>query len=618
MKLYLNKNLQKWVISIGLANSFLFILIGLRYNTYIDITNNPSQWFYIIITTIGHMGFISLIGILFPLLLSLISKDKKTLLLLCSLISSVSTIFLIVDYFIFSQYRFHLNRFVLDMLFGGAAKDIFQFSNFMYFVATCAIIVLFSAECLLGWWLWKKHIFLKLKLKRILFVLLGLMITSQLVHALAAANSYSPITKIDNTYPLYFPLTANTLFKKLHLIDPNNSGLDMVPKNKTENKNIKYPLTPLQFSESKRNNILFIVIDCWRSDCLDSLITPNIYKFSKKSLTFKNHYSGSNGTRGSIFSIFYGLPSFAYWNTMKTNKTRPLLMETLANQNYKFGIFGSASLSYPAFNKTVFAGINNLRLTTDTENPAPYAKDTRITEEWLNFMKVNYTAPNEQAFLGFLFYDAAHGYSHPNAKDAPFQPSWTEANYLTLDNDTDPTPFFNLFKNSLNDIDSKVGKVLDNLKKSGALEKTIVIITGDHGQEFNDNKKNYWGHNSNFSEYQLHIPLVIYWPNKSPHVFTNKTSHYDIAPTLLRENQGNTNQIQDYSTGKLLWDADTKNWFVAGSDQNYAVIEKDQITTILYGNYSITTPHMESISDSNLRSNVVFDAMKNTYRFYTN
>jgi membrane-anchored protein YejM (alkaline phosphatase superfamily) len=618
MKLSPAKILQRWMLSITIFNSLLFILLSLKYQAYIDLTNSPLQWFYIMTTSIGHMGLIPLIAVVFPLLLSLIYKNKKVLLLLCSAFNSLAIIYLIVDYFIFSQYRFHLNRFVLDMLLGGAAKDIFQFSNFMYFVAIFSIIALFALESLVGWWLWKKQIFMKLNPRNILLVLLGLMITSQLSHAAAAANSYSPITKTNNIFPLYFPLTANSLCKKLHLIDPNIAKSNKIPQKEHENKSIKYPTKPLQFTKSPKHNILFIVIDCWRSDCLDSLVTPNIYQFAQKSSVFKNHYSGSNGTRGSIFSMFYGLPSFAYWNTMKNNQTRPALMETLAKQNYQFGIFGSASLTYPAFNETVFAGIKNLRLSTNSENQAPYAKDAKITEEWLKFMNSNYKTPNEQPFLGFLFFDAAHGYSHPNAKEAPFQPSWTEANYLTLNNDTDPTPFLNLFKNSLNYIDDQVGKVLKNLNELGVLDNTIVVITGDHGQEFNDNKKNYWGHGSNFSEFQLHIPLVVYWPKKSPQIYSHRTSHFDIAPTLLSENQGSINKMTDYSIGKALWTPSSSRYYIAGSEQNYAVIEKDQITTVLYGNYSITTPHLESISDNNLRSDVIFNAMKDSYRFYTN
>jgi membrane-anchored protein YejM (alkaline phosphatase superfamily) len=39
-----------------------------------------------------------------------------------------------------------------------------------------------------------------------------------------------------------------------------------------------------------------------------------------------------------------------------------------------------------------------------------------------------------------------------------------------------------------------------------------VIVTSDHGEEFNDTGKNYWGHNGNFSPYQVAVPLLVRGP----------------------------------------------------------------------------------------------------------
>jgi hypothetical protein len=50
---------------------------------------------------------------------------------------------------------------------------------------------------------------------------------------------------------------------------------------------------------------------------------------------------------------------------------------------------------------------------------------------------------------------------------------------------------------------------LDLLDKYDIDDNTIVIITADHGQEFNENKLNFWGHNGNFTKYQTQVPLII-------------------------------------------------------------------------------------------------------------
>ncbi|MDP2514042.1 sulfatase-like hydrolase/transferase [Photobacterium damselae subsp. piscicida] len=50
----------------------------------------------------------------------------------------------------------------------------------------------------------------------------------------------------------------------------------------------------------------------------------------------------------------------------------------------------------------------------------------------------------------------------------------------------------NRYKNALFYIDGLIAKVLKHID----LQNTIIVITSDHGQEFNDNKQNYWGHSA--------------------------------------------------------------------------------------------------------------------------
>lgn len=618
MRSFLKTDIVKWIVSFSIFNSILFILFSFRYSAYIETSSSILSWFYLVMTTIGHLGVIPFLGIVLCLLFSFFIRKFKFILAMSVIFNSIGLIFLTVDSFIFSQYRFHLNKFVFDMLLGGGAGDIFQFSGFMYFITIGSILLLLGFQLFVGNWVWRKKLYLRIRTKPIIIILFSMMIGSHLTHAYASALSFSPVTKNAHIYPLYFPLTANSLIRKLGLIDPDVLAKNKVMKSNHSSANMKYPSHELKFKEATKYNVLFVVIDCWRGDCIDSEITPNIFKYAQNGLNFKDHHSGSCGTRGGIFSLFYGLPSFAYWNTMKANYQRPVFMKTLADQNYNFGIFSSSTVTNPAFHQTVFADIEDLRTRTISENSAPYARDAKLTEEWLDFVDGSYSKEKTEPFFGFLFYDSAHGYSHPDVKNAPFQPSWNDPKYLSLDNETDPKPFFNLYKNSLNYVDSLVGKVMVDLDKRNILENTIVVFTGDHGQEFNDNKQNYWGHGSNFSYAQTHVPLAICWPGKVAQTYTHKSLHYDVATTILTDNQGCLSPAEDYSIGRSLWDTSSLDWFVAGAAQNYAIVEKDQITTTLYGSYSVTTTDMKTLGSESLHSNIVFQAMKKSYKFYTN
>src|SRR5699024_3017075 len=121
-------------------------------------------------------------------------------------------------------------------------------------------------------------------------------------------------------------------------------------------------------------------------------------------------------------------------------------------------------------------------------------------------------------------------------------PSWTSVNYLTLDENTDVEPFFNLYRNSVHFVDALIGKALDKLRAQGMMDDTIIVITGDHGQAFNDTGLGYWGHNSNYSRYQTKVPLVIHWPGRqAPRRIGYFTSHMDIAATLMQRVLGVNN-----------------------------------------------------------------------------
>ena len=95
--------------------------------------------------------------------------------------------------------------------------------------------------------------------------------------------------------------------------------------------------------------------------------------------------------------------------------------------------------------------------------------------------------------------------------------------------------------------------------------KTIIIVTGDHGEEFFE--KGRLGHNSAFVEEQIRTPLVIHVPGQGHNVVTHITSHTDIVATLAPL-LGVRNNASDYTVGQSLFspDYDRKAYMVCGWD----------------------------------------------------
>ena len=69
----------------------------------------------------------------------------------------------------------------------------------------------------------------------------------------------------------------------------------------------------------------------------------------------------------------------------------------------------------------------------------------------------------------------------------------------------------------------------------------MVIVTSDHGMEFDEDGLGFKGHGTAYSDYQMHTPLVLRWPGRPPGRVARRTSHNDVAPTLLTELFGCTN-----------------------------------------------------------------------------
>ncbi len=562
------EQLVRWTIWFFLVNSGVMLLLSLRYFSAAAMSNDLPARIFSLLAATGHFASFALISALITLPLIFLLPRKGVVFAFAQLFMALVLLAMIIDTFVFAQYRYHLNGMVLDLLLGGAALEIFTFSDVVWLLIAALLLGSLVAQWWLGRQVWRWVQRTQRKNYGYVFatLLASVFVTQNVVYAWADASAYTPITKQIRVLPGYAPLTAKKFFDRFGLSSAPNP---MAAMDFERNSGLAYPTHALQcMAPTAPLNILVVLIDAWRFDALTPEVTPNLYKLIDSSWRFENHFSGANSTRTGVFSLMYGIPG-TYWHAMLAERRGSVLIEQLVRDNYRMGIFGSAKLTSPEFDRTVFATIKNLR--TQSQGATPSARDQNITDEFRAFLDAPGGA--DQPFFGFLFYDSPHGYDFPANYPLPFTPSWEQVNYLTLNNDSDPVPFTNRYKNSVHYTDSLVGQVLDTLGAKQLLENTVVVVTGDHGQEFNDNKLNYWGHNSNFSRYQTQVPLLIRWPDQGARHYTHRTSHFDVVPTLLHDVLGCTNPAQDYSSGRRLTDIDEQRLLILSSYEQFALLE---------------------------------------------
>ena len=378
---------------------------------------------------------------------------------------------------------------------------------------------------------------------------------------------------------------------------------------------LNYPLTPIVGEDPKQpTNIMFIVIDSWRADTFNADNSPNLWSYAQNGKIFNQHYSTGNATRTGIFGMFYGIPG-TYWHGMIVNRQSPVFIDRLQALNYQLGLFAAAKLTNPEFHETAFSKVPNLRI--GSSGKVAGGIDEELTQDWLKWYEKR---DRNKPTFSFLFYDSPHGYSFPKDYPHQYKPMLDEVNYLKLSNDSDRSLMMNRYKTSVHYVDSIVKQVLDKLKETGDAENTLVIITGDHGQEVNDNLQNFWGHNGNFTDPQVKVPFAIIGPKiQADKLWNNQvlTSHQDIVPTLMKNYLGVTTKIHDYSVGEdLLGPQIQRDWILTSSYSKYGIVTPKNILEVgAVGQFEILDKKNQPMSDQEPNYAHVQAALEQISRF---
>lgn len=90
----------------------------------------------------------------------------------------------------------------------------------------------------------------------------------------------------------------------------------------------------------------------------------------------------------------------------------------------------------------------------------------------------------------------------------------------------------NLYDAEIRYTDKLLGDLFALLEVSGALERTVVVITSDHGEHLFDH--GFLGHGMSVYEPLMHVPLAIRVPGAAAGVEPAVVEQVDLAPTLLQ------------------------------------------------------------------------------------
>jgi arylsulfatase A-like enzyme len=203
------------------------------------------------------------------------------------------------------------------------------------------------------------------------------------------------------------------------------------------------------------------------------------------------------------------------------------LVDRLKAKGYRTALFMSGDLAFQSVDKFVakrgfdkIADINNIGCSG--------ARYVGSTSEWRNLDTMDdrctvkavmswFDQPSPQPSLAIFWTGNTHWpyFSKPEPRPGEFSQNERLNRYL----------------GALRTSDAAIGAMLDELTRRKALDDTLVIVLGDHGEAFGEH--GFKAHGNTVFEEEVHIPLLIINGAIKGRSFATLGALSDLSPTIL-------------------------------------------------------------------------------------
>jgi len=276
-------------------------------------------------------------------------------------------------------------------------------------------------------------------------------------------------------------------------------------------------------------NVIIISFDALRADALDVYgytpgISPLISRFAEQCVVFERAYTAAPVTPTSFAAAFTGrLPARVFKDWKLT--AEHTLAEAFTSAGYLTAAFmNNAQVSSErGFDR----GFRDYRYYTSSgdmdvlREVMPWFEENKHQKlfAWIHF--INPHSPYAYRKLASQFYDDAY--------EGPYER--TTDNEFETDQPRDIARIRSLYDGEVYFVDFIFGSLVRHLNELGLVEKSVILLTSDHGEEFKE--RGGFQHGKLFEEH-IRIPLLMSHPDVTE-MQRNRTlvSNMDFLPTLL-------------------------------------------------------------------------------------
>ena len=273
------------------------------------------------------------------------------------------------------------------------------------------------------------------------------------------------------------------------------------------------------FGSLKDYNVLLITLDTTRADHLPvygykNVKTPGLDRLAETSFIFEDAIAHVPLTLPSHTSILTGQLPIGHGVRDNEGFLVDPKVETLASilksNGYATAAFVSAFVLDARWGlnqgfDSYFDHFNQYREVNRDDIQRRAEQTASEVEKWLPANK------DRRFFCWVHFYDPHDPYDPPE----PFASTYAQ----------------NPYDGEIAYMDQSVGKLLAKLDELGVSDRTLVIVTGDHGEGLGEHDE--LTHGMFLYSTTLQVPLLIRIPGGKPRRISGIVRHIDIAPTVL-------------------------------------------------------------------------------------
>lgn len=315
-----------------------------------------------------------------------------------------------------------------------------------------------------------------------------------------------------------------------------------------------------------RPNLILLTVECWRADHFGPL-TPHLVQLSEESAFFSQAQTSGGWTRismtalmSSAYASMHGGSEIALATPARRTLAECLLEEgywtggftanpacgSAAGFHRGFGTYRDASRKLPLHSeaptdwKSQWPRLLEMGIPPrDTQTYVDAHELTDIGLRWLGRRR-----PNEPYFLWLHYLDPHWPCQMSGGPSTPEELShaWQDVDVfrnrvLPSRGVFDPGEEARLrwarrYRECLTAADLEIGRLIGELRMRPDWDRTIVAVTGDHGEELFE--RGTWHHSWNQLHREgIHVPLIIRVPGSRPQSLSEPVGLLDLAPTLL-------------------------------------------------------------------------------------